>query len=65
MILQSHDLYDGYHAHRDLSKLIFHKHAKTMHYDLQTKLLTLFTESGVEKLHALLNSNDFIIQDGG
>ena len=54
-----------FYAHGDTSKLIFHRHTKTVHYDLQTNHPTLFAESGVEKLHATLNNNDSLIQDGG
>ena len=63
-IRQSCDLSDCFNVHNDASKLMFHGHTKTVHYELQTNLPTLFTESGVEKLHALLNNNDSLIQDG-
>ena len=61
---QSNKLSDSFHAHSDTSKLIFHVHAKTVSYYLQTNLPTLFAEPGAEILHALLNDNDYFIKDG-
>ena len=65
-IRQSHVPSNGLHVHRDAYKLAFHGHAKTTWCDSLTNVPTIFTESGVDKLHAMFNNNnDYLIQDVG
>ena len=64
-IRQSHNPPDRFHVHRDASKLIFNACTKIAHHDLQKNRPTLFSESGIEKLHALFNNNYSIFQDDG
>ena len=65
VIRQSNNLSDGFHVERNKSKLIFHGYSKTVNYDPLKNIPMLFTESGLNNLHAYLNAtHDSMIQDG-